>query len=138
VLHHVIGVGASKYLADTLTHDPLGRVIEGHGLVVRDHSALTIYNAYAGLGALAATETEPGLGTPKLEEFKTDGMGNQYWTRRYHVKLAGGADEPQIRNTSYDPGSGQVIRVVSPDSLLGNDQGGAVKVGARLSDEAEG
>ena len=107
------GPNAGTFIADTLTYDALGRVTTGRGLVVRDGSTLEIYNAYSSLGALVQNEIHPGFGTPHLEEFRSDALGNQYFSRREKIHLGGSDDDPAIRNSSYD-GAGHLTHVQTP------------------------
>jgi RHS repeat-associated protein len=111
-----VGSATSKFIADTLQHDPLGRITFGTGKVVRNGQQQTVTNAYKGLGALAATEHTIYGGMPTFEEFKTDGLGNVTWSNRHQVHLGGSADNPSIRDHLYDA-HGRVVHIAPEDTV---------------------
>jgi RHS repeat-associated protein len=113
-----VGTSTSKYINDTLTYDPAGRVIEAHGRVVRDGQSQDLYNVYSGLGALAEAEHDFSAQTAQLEEFRSDALGNQIESRRSHVRLSQAGDEPAIRISVYDTTSGFLMHVTSPPDSL--------------------
>jgi YD repeat-containing protein len=110
-----VGTTSSKYINDTLTYDPAARVIEAHGRVVRDGQSQDIYNAYSGLGALAEAEHGFSAGTPQLEEFRNDALGNMIESRRTNVRLSQAGDNPAIRTSTYDAAA-HLQHVTSPSS----------------------
>jgi RHS repeat-associated protein len=49
---------------------------------------------------------------PRLEEYKTDALGNRYWSRRHGSSL-GNEDNPSVRSSTYDA-YGRLLRVADP------------------------
>jgi RHS repeat-associated protein len=99
-------------LADTMRYDPAGRIVTGRGLVPGRGGNQVVKNVYSGLGTLAMLEHTITTSNPRLEEYKTDGLGNRYWSRRHGSSL-GNEDNPSIRNSTYDA-YGRLLRVADP------------------------
>ncbi|MGQ0715341.1 MAG: RHS repeat-associated core domain-containing protein [Gemmatimonadaceae bacterium] len=99
-------------LADTMRYDPQGRIVTGRGLVPGRGGNQMVENVYSGLGTLAMLEHTITTSNPRLEEYKTDALGNRYWSRRHGVAL-GSEDNPSVRNSAYDA-YGRLLRVTDP------------------------
>jgi len=113
ILRREVRTGAGgALLADTMRYDPQGRIVRGHGLVPARGGNQVIRNAYSGLGTLVMLEHAITTSNPRLEEYKTDALGNRYWSRRHGVAL-GNEDNPSVRNSTYDA-YGRLLTVADP------------------------
>jgi YD repeat-containing protein len=114
VLRQQVTTSGAAFIADTLTYDPMGRILSDRGLAIHTGNHLAIDLAYTGLGAVAASSHSAGS-TPQTEEFRVDGLGRVYWSRQYHLHLGGGFDEPAIRLRPYNA-KGQLVAVTTADT----------------------
>jgi RHS repeat-associated protein len=95
-----------------MRYDPQGRIVTGRGLVPGRGGNQVVRNAYSGLGSLVMLEHAITTSNPRLEEYKTDALGNRYWSRRHGSSL-GSEDNPSVRHSSYDA-YGRLLRVADP------------------------
>jgi RHS repeat-associated protein len=94
--------GGYPVIDDTLQYDPLGRVLWGKTWAAPAYRYRTVWNYYAGLGALSAQEQAFDDGTdPKREEFRNDALGNRYYSEKRNF-TTNTWNNPGRRETEYD------------------------------------
>jgi len=112
VLRREVIDGVGVLLADTMRYDAQGRIVRGRGLVPGRGGNQEVRNAYSGLGTLVMLEHAITTSNPRLEEYKTDALGNRSWSRRHGSSL-GSEDNPSLRTSTYDA-YGRLLRVADP------------------------